>query len=203
MEILTVASSTEALVTPRSLPIRPVTSEAPLVTLRPATPGDADRLRRWDEQPHVAASGSDPDWDWDAELARSPDWRDQLVAEVDGRPIGVVQIIDPAREETHYWGEVPLGLRALDVWIGEPSDLGKGYGTAMMHLALGKCFADPGVSAVLIDPLSSNTRAHRFYERLGFRFVERRRFEDDDCLVYRLARTDFDPAFGGSVRRAV
>lgn len=178
-------------------------SEAPPITLRPATPDDSDTLRRWDEQPHVVASGWDPDWDWDVELARSPDWRDQLIAEIGGRPVGVVQIIDPAREETRYWGEVPTGFRAIDIWIGEASDLGKGYGTAMMRLALGRCFADPGVSAVLIDPLASNTRAHRFYERLGFGFVEARRFEDDDCFVYRLARADFDSALIGSVHRAV
>ncbi len=58
----------------------------------------------------------------------------------------------------------------------------------MMRLALERCFADPQVSAVLIDPLASNTRAHRFYERLGFRFVERRRFGADECFVYRLDR---------------
>jgi aminoglycoside 6'-N-acetyltransferase len=44
------------------------------------------------------------------------------------------------------------------------------------------------VSAVLIDPLAGNTRVHRFYQRLGFRFVEARRFGEDDCLVYRLDR---------------
>ena len=164
--------------------------DAARVTLRRATPDDAPRLRRWDAQPHVAAAGWDPDWDWDAELARDPAWRALLVAEVDGRPVGVVQIIDPAHEETRYWGEVPTDLRALDIWIGEASDLGRGYGTAMMQLALATCFADPGVSAVWIDPLASNTRAHRFYERLGFRFAERRWFGDDECLVYHLHRAD-------------
>jgi aminoglycoside 6'-N-acetyltransferase len=58
----------------------------------------------------------------------------------------------------------------------------------MMQLALERCFADPAVRAVLVDPLASNTAAHRFYERLGFRFVERRRFGADHCLVYRLDR---------------
>ena len=43
---------------------------------------------------------------------------------------------------------------------------------------------------ILIDPLASNVRAHAFYERLGFRFVERRCFGDDECLVYRLDRVD-------------
>jgi aminoglycoside 6'-N-acetyltransferase len=41
----------------------------------------------------------------------------------------------------------------------------------------------------MLDPLAGNRRAHRFYERLGFRFVEHRRFGDDDCFVYRLERS--------------
>jgi ribosomal protein S18 acetylase RimI-like enzyme len=63
-------------------------------------------------------------------------------------------------------------LRAIDIWIGEAADLGRGYGTRMMRHALERCFADPAVKAVLIDPLASNTRARRFYERLGFRCIE-------------------------------
>ncbi len=57
-----------------------------------------------------------------------------------------------------------------------------------MQIALTRCFADPVVTAVLIDPLASNTCAHRFYERLGFEFVERRSFGEDDCFVYQLSR---------------
>ena len=54
-----------------------------------------------------------------------------------------------------------------------------------MQLALKRCFADPLVTAVLVEPLASNTHAHRFYERLGFQFVEQRRFGNDECFVYR------------------
>jgi aminoglycoside 6'-N-acetyltransferase len=144
-------------------------------------------LQRWSAEPHVvAASGDFSAFDWQHEIPRKVDWRELLIAEVDGRPIGVMQIIDAAREETHYWGDVEENLRAIDIWIGEASDLGKGYGTEMMRLALDRCFADPAVRAVLVDPLASNTRAHRFYERLGFRCVERRMFGSDECLVYRL-----------------
>jgi aminoglycoside 6'-N-acetyltransferase len=159
--------------------------------LRPATPGDLALLRHWDEQPHVAASNPNDDWGWETELGKHPDWRELLIAEVGGRPIGFLQIIDPAREDSHYWGNVPDHLRAVDIWIGEADCLGKGYGTQMMQLALARCFADTEVTAVLIDPLADNTRAHRFYERLGFRFVERRRFGRDDCYVYRLERGDY------------
>jgi aminoglycoside 6'-N-acetyltransferase len=162
-----------------------------MIQLRPADIADLALLRHWDEQPHVVESDPNDDWEWETELLRHPDWREQLIAELDGRPIGFVQIIDPAREETHYWGDVPDNLRAIDIWIGEAEDTGKGYGSEMMRLALRRCFADPAVEAVLIDPLASNTAAHRFYERLGFRFVERRQFGEDDTFVYRLERADF------------
>jgi aminoglycoside 6'-N-acetyltransferase len=163
--------------------------------LRGATTVDTALLRRWDQQPHVVASHPHDDWAWETELRKSHDWREQLIAEMDGRPVGFLQIIDPAREDSRYWGIVPPGLRAVDIWIGEPADLGKGYGTRMMHLALARCFEDPAVSAVLVDPVADNTRSHRFYERLGFRFVERRRFGRDDCIVYRLNRGDYREPF--------
>jgi aminoglycoside 6'-N-acetyltransferase len=160
------------------------------VVLRPATPSDRTLLEHWDEQPHVVESDPNDDWGWEKELNHQPDWREQLMAEVDGRPIGFVQIIDPAREDSHYWGDCPAHLRAIDIWIGEESELGKGFGTQMMEQAIARCFSDPKVTAILLDPLTSNTRAHRFYERLGFRFVEPRRFGQDDCFVYRLDRSD-------------
>ena len=176
-----------------------------MVALRPARPADVPLLRRWERQSHVVSAhtdepdGYDPDeeWDWEAEIPRVLDWRELIVAEADGRPVGFVQIIDPAREETHYWGDAPKGLRAIDVWIGEADDLGRGHGTDIMRLALARCFAPPDVAAVVIDPLASNVRAIRFYERLGFRFVERRQFGDDDCAVYRLERADARPLLGG------
>lgn len=161
------------------------------IIFRSATPADIGLLRYWDQQPHIIAAKAHDDWGWEAELYKSPDWREQLIAEVDGRPIGFLEIIDPAREESHYWGDVPSNLRAIDIWIGEKEDLGKGYGTQMVQLALGRCFANQAISAVLVDPLANNVRSHRFYERLGFRFIERRRFGDDDCFVYRLDRAEY------------
>lgn len=161
--------------------------------LRLALPSDLALLRAWDDKPHViAATGADSgDFGWAAELERVVPWREFLVAEVQGRPVGVLQIIDPATEETHYWGDVAPNLRAIDIWIGEETDLGRGFGTEMMRLALAHCFAPPEVEAVLVDPLAANVRAHRFYERFGFRQTGRQTFGEDDCFVYRLARADW------------
>ncbi|GHB55187.1 GNAT family N-acetyltransferase [Persicitalea jodogahamensis] len=161
------------------------------LSLRPATPDDLSLLKQWDEQPHVLESDPDDDWQWETELQRSPVWREQLIAELEGRPIGFVQIIDPRLEDTRYWGDVPDGRRAIDIWIGEASDLGRGYGTQMMRLALDRCFAIPTVDSVWVDPLETNTRAHRFYERIGFEFVEKKRFDDQDCSIYQIKRKTY------------
>jgi aminoglycoside 6'-N-acetyltransferase len=158
--------------------------------LRPATRNDLELLRSWDEKPHVIQSDPDDDRAWETELGRDPGWREQLIAEEDGRAIGFVRITDPAREGNRCWGAIPEGRRAIDIWIGEEADLGKGHGTAIMRLVIDLCFADPGVSALLVDPPVDNERAQRFYERLGFHFVVQRRFGADCCCVYRLTRDE-------------
>ena len=175
-----------------------------VVTLRKATVSDAPLLRKWDEQEYLQdASGDDDDWDYENEFARTDNdsWAVYLVAEIGQddddkqkrRPIGFVQIIDPKEEETHYWGDdCEANLRAIDIWIGDERCLGRGYGTQMMDQALSDyCFDSDQVRAVLVDPLLSNTRAHKFYQKLGFRPVGKRTFGSDECLVHRLDRADW------------
>lgn len=166
------------------------------IVLRPATSADVPLLDRWDREAHViSATTDDPQAEkafegayWPDEISAQDEHSQYFIAELNGRPIGAMQIIDPHLEGTHYWGEIEPNLRAVDIWIGEPDCLGKGYGGTMMRLALQRCFANPAVTAIVIDPLASNTRAHRFYQRLGFKPVGRRMFGDDDCLVHELTR---------------
>ena len=157
--------------------------------MRPATIADWELLRQWDEQEHVIASNPNDDWAWEVELGRFPEWRSSWSPKRTG---GRLASSDnrPEAEKSHYWGNVSANLSAIDIWIGREADLGRGYGTKMMKLALARCFDEASVSAVLADPLASNTRAHRFYARFGFRFLERRRFGDDECCVYRLDRSE-------------
>jgi aminoglycoside 6'-N-acetyltransferase len=84
--------------------------------LRPAPLADIDLLRRWNRAPHIIEAKGTEDWQWERELALEEEWQEQLIAEMDGRPIGFIQIIDPAREKSHYWGECPANLRAVDIW---------------------------------------------------------------------------------------
>lgn len=166
---------------------------AALLILRRATPADAAVLRAWDALPHIQEAKGIEDWQWELELAKQhPPWRELLIADINGQAIGYLEIMDPARDASHYWGDIAQGYRAIDLWIGEPDFIGKGYGTRMMELALARCFADPSVNAVIIDPLAKNKRAISFYEKLGFEFVERRMFDEDDCSVYQLTRRKYE-----------
>ena len=131
--------------------------------IRAATVADAGTLARWDTYPHVREAIHDDgltgfDCDWIEELQPRHDGVAYVIAEVEGQAIGAMQIIDPAREATHYWGAVAPNLRAIDISIGEPAYLGQGLGTRMMRWALARCFAETQVAAVLVDPLARNTR---------------------------------------------
>jgi aminoglycoside 6'-N-acetyltransferase len=159
-----------------------------MITLRTASIDDLELVRYWDTKQHVIDCDPEDEWDWEFELKRNPTWREQLVAELNGEPIGFIQIIDPFSEETHYWGDVAPNKRAIDIWIGEETKLNKGYGTTMMELATQRCFQNPSIDGILIDPLKSNIKAHRFYERLGFEFIEERTFDKSECYVYELKR---------------
>ena len=162
--------------------------------LRAASIQDLELVKYWDTKQHVIDCDPDDfDWNWEYELPRNPTWREQLIAELDNRPIGFIQIIDPFLEETKYWGKIDENKRAIDIWIGEEEDLGKGYGTKMMELAIERCFNNSIVSGILIDPLKTNVKAHQFYQRIGFKFIGEREFEGTACYVYELTRENYKP----------
>lgn len=166
-----------------------------MVELRPMTIDDVALLVRWDDDPDVAAAigGRGADWyDWPAELVADVPWRELLIAEEDGRPIGFLNLTNAHEEESHYWGEIEAGTWAIDIWIGSPDDRGRGLGVEAMKLALGRLFDRHGAAMVVIDPAVDNRRAIAFYERLGFERVGVREFGDDESLVMRLFRSSAD-----------
>jgi aminoglycoside 6'-N-acetyltransferase len=162
-----------------------------MVRLRTATVADIALLTAWDADPAVsAATGGAGSHEWAIEIPRDVAWREFLVAEHDGEPVGFVCLIDVLEEESHYWGfdEQP-GAWGLDIWIGAAEHRGRGFGETMMRQAIERCFELHGATTVLIDPLASNVDAIRFYERLGFTAVGERWFDDDLCAVHRFDRS--------------
>ena len=203
-----------------------------MIRLRNATRDDVHLLQQWDEQeylqnPDTMGDAEYNDWNWEYELSRSNlPWRWQLIAETNTTnttnnmdmmiPIGFIQLIDPALEESDYWGcqeqqkqqqqqqlnhttdnstiISPGTVWAMDIWIGNPDYLGQGYGTVMMETALQQyCFVQDNnktnaVEAVWVDPMANNLSAQRFYQKFGFEPQGIRYFGPDRCLVHVLTR---------------
>ena len=158
-----------------------------MVDLRLAVAADIPTLERWESADHVVAiSGDDEPWDWSVEI--DVPWQEVWVAEVEGRAIGVVVLLDAHAEPSGYWGDVSPGTYAIDIWIGEPDALHRGYGTLMMRHALDRAFNEHDANEILIDPLETNLDAIGFYKHLGFTEVGPRRFGTDDCLVLQMDR---------------
>lgn len=166
------------------------------IRLRDATRQDISLLRYWDEQPHKKEADPLSDWQWESEVGRLLPWRKQLIAELNGRPIGYVEILRCSLDEEQYWGSVPETWMAIDIWLGDREDIGKGFGTLVLQRALEMCFEDHLIETVVVDPIETNARARRFYEKNGFVFVEKRTFGNDHCAVYRISRSEWERSQG-------
>ncbi|MFC4426694.1 GNAT family N-acetyltransferase [Deinococcus navajonensis] len=59
----------------------------------------------------------------------------------------------------------PVGAAGLDVFMGEPTLLGQGVGSAAIGALIHEVLVGRyGVTRILIDPARTNTRAIRVYE---------------------------------------
>lgn len=167
------------------------------------TEADLPLIRRWLLEPHVSRWWADPPRDTypDDELDK---YRKRVRGEGDptdlffirhrGRPIGFIQsyLIDDYDE----YGQA-LALDApsagIDLFIGEPAEIGKGHGPLLIRAFLRDVvFARYDVAQCVIGPSVKNTSAIRAYEKAGFRFFRDARVPDepDPEHLMRIRRDD-------------
>ncbi len=93
---------------------------------------------------------------------------------IDDIEIGYIQLYNAhefAREGGISLNELPRSLAACDIFIGDPTYVGKGYGTALMKKFL-QDYVDPKYEACFVDPDTANTKAIRAYEKAGFEKIK-------------------------------
>ena len=96
-----------------------------------------------------------------------------FIIELQDTPIGYIQYYnayDFPRETGPLVIQMgfPSSLAALDLYIGEPEYLGKGYGSLIIHEFL-ELYVWPKFKACFVDPNLDNKIAIRAYEKAGFR----------------------------------
>lgn len=175
------------------------------ITFRRLALLDLPLLRGWLEQPHVAR------W-WNHETTPAAVLRDfgptargetsdeDLVALVDGVPVGLVQR-SAWHDHPDYVAEmepvhpVPPGAMTLDYLVGEPSYVGRGVGTAIIAAAVADLWlARPEAVLVLVPVAAANPASWRALEKAGFSRIAEGHLEPDNPVddgwhvIYALAR---------------
>jgi aminoglycoside 6'-N-acetyltransferase len=175
------------------------------VTFRRLVPADFPLLRSWLQEPHVARW-----WNHETEpeaverdfgpAARGEEPSEDLVVEVDGEPVGLVQ-----RFRLHDYPEyvaeltphvpVPVEAVSLDYLIGDPARIGKGLGPEVLREAVEDTWrAYPKAQEILIPVVAGNQRSWRSLEKAGAQRIASAHMEPDNPIdpplhhIYRFAR---------------
>jgi aminoglycoside 6'-N-acetyltransferase len=147
-------------------------------------PDEYERMVRWRNEPHVR-EWWDPDDPPMTTAAAVREYRPltdpassttACIIEEDGRPIGYVQF--------YPWGAEPeealaLGVSfderawGLDIFIGEPSRVGRGVGSRAVDLVCGYLFSERGATSVELVAAQANDRALGAYAKAGFHRARR------------------------------
>jgi UDP-4-amino-4,6-dideoxy-N-acetyl-beta-L-altrosamine N-acetyltransferase len=156
--------------------------------LRPMEEGDLDLVREWRNAERIRRVsytdhliGRDEHRTWFERVVRS-DATAPFVFECEGRPVGVVNLVDIDRAESScVWG----------FFIGA-EDAPRGAGGAMGFCALEHVFEQSGLTSVRGEALAGNESSIRYHRRLGFELVDRlvdgaeKSGESLDVLVFTL-----------------
>jgi aminoglycoside 6'-N-acetyltransferase len=165
----------------------------PGITFRRLVRSDFPVLGRWLAQPHVAR------W-WHHEPTSAAVERDfgplvdglepceGFVVEQGEAPMGFVQRLRYA-DYPDYAAEVaplvalPADAASIDYFVGEPTLVGRGVGTAMIVAFAARTFDEwPDVSCLVVPVVSANVASWRALQAAGFRLAARGNLEPDNPI---------------------
>ncbi|MDR6289645.1 MULTISPECIES: GNAT family N-acetyltransferase [Inquilinus] len=141
-----------------------------MFTFTPLRPADLSRLRLWLMMPHVRAWWGDPDAGI-REICRlmASDWAEPMLVAWQGRQIGYLQAYDAVSAAPD--GDAVPGSFGIDLFIGEPSYVGKGLGTAFVGAYTDRLLRGGRALSIIARPAPANHRAIRCLEHAGFRLL--------------------------------
>ncbi len=172
-----------------------------LVRLRPVLASDLPAMRRWFSDPEVMrywghhrpfTTEKQFESDLDGRFSRFEDSGYFTVLDPDERPIGRIDfdLLDRRAKSAE-----------IGILIGEVSSQGKGYGSDAMVTLMRYLFRDRNLHRVELTVFTTNERAIRAYDRIGFQregVLRDHRFVGDSYaaeLQMGMLRNEFDTRF--------
>jgi len=153
--------------------------------------GDLPLMLQWLETPHMREWWGEPDVElgYIRDMIEGRDTTRPFIFSADGEPTGYIQYWfigdhqNAAWIADHPWlAELPSDAVGVDLSIGEPKNLAKGIGSAVLR-TFAQRLVEQGYRTIVIDPDPANTRAVRAYEKAGFRPVPHLVGRTGDTLV--------------------
>jgi aminoglycoside 6'-N-acetyltransferase len=152
-------------------------------TFEPVAEDHLPLLRRWLAEPHIQTWWGDSEQALTTIADHMADEMVQLfIVSHHGAPLGFIQSWSPHAEENHPCRDQPEGTLGIDQFIGEPSLVNCGHGSAFVGTFVAELF-EAGAPRVITDPNPRNARAIRAYEKAGFRALDYRRTISGDALL--------------------
>lgn len=108
---------------------------------------------------------------------------------IDSKPIGYIQSCDLfacknlCPEPGGLFTNESSGTWCMDLFIGDPDYLDRGFGTEIVKRFCDKLFTENQAKLILIDPAEDNKRAIRCYEKAGFKPVKVAHDGVMNCLI--------------------
>lgn len=119
-------------------------------------------------------------------ISRKDDAR-PFIAYLEEKPLGYIQYYWAAAGDPNWWLDKPgPEVIGIDQFIGDESQLDKGFGTAMISQFIRFLLTDLNISEVRVDPRPDNLRAIRCYEKVGFQKAGRIQTPDGPALMMAL-----------------
>jgi aminoglycoside 6'-N-acetyltransferase len=157
-------------------------SELPVRLVDPVA-GDLDLIARWVGEHHVCRWWGDPEEVF-SELEEVFLLPGHAMIEAQGFKIGFLIYANPTREELDAAGlhDIATDCIDLDLFIGEPDALGRGFGSEAVRLAVERIFSTSTASLIIAAMSAKNTVAIAAAAKAGF--DTSRRFTDPSGGAY-------------------
>jgi AacA4 family aminoglycoside N(6')-acetyltransferase len=170
------------------------------IRFRPLTADDLAMLHDWLNRDHVIEwwGGNDARPTIDQVIAKyaprvlSDERVSSYLALLDEKPIGFIQSYVAIGSDDGWWTDVTdPGVRGIDQFLCNAHELGQGLGTRMVSRFVDELFSDSRVTRIQTDPMPSNARAIRCYQKSGFQPVREIDTPDGRALLMHCERRSF------------
>lgn len=151
------------------------------IRFRPLLLGDLPLMHTWLNEPHVHEWYDKDKQNTLEEITsrygpkiKKEKPTDCYIVLYENKPVGYIQTY-----RVNNWPEfgkyvkVDDNTASVDLFIGDISYVGKGFGSFMLKQFLNKIvFADANINSCIIDPEPDNIRAIKTYEKVGFKYIK-------------------------------